>query len=149
MRRLPSLSPYGLIQEALWPNEWLILVSCMMLNCTSRKQVVKVWPEFVSRFPTPQALLASDHETISTIVKSLGFGDRRAKNLVRMTEAYLCTNWEHARELPGIGEYGSRSWEIFVKGELGSEPPKDHALVIYWYWRRRLEGANLTHDDVE
>lgn len=105
-----------------------------MLNCTSRKQVEKVWPEFVKRFPTPQSLLAASEESISDVIASLGFKNRRAKLLVRMTEHYLAANWDHARELPGIGEYGDASWRIFVKGDVPLEPPKDHALRQYVLW---------------
>jgi len=46
MQFIPPRSGYGLIQEDLWPDEWKILVSCMMLNYTSRKQVEKILPSF-------------------------------------------------------------------------------------------------------
>jgi adenine-specific DNA glycosylase len=131
---IPPRSPFSLIQEDLWPSEWKILCVAIMLNCTSRKQVEKVWPEFVKRFPTPQSLHYSDEGTISEVIASLGFKNRRAKLLMKMTEHYLAANWDHAKELPGIGEYGARSWEIFVKGELGDSEPKDHALTVYYRW---------------
>lgn len=47
MNKLPPRSLFGLLQEDLVPNEWMILISCMMLNCTSRKQVEKVFPTFI------------------------------------------------------------------------------------------------------
>lgn len=141
---IPPRSPYSLIQEDLWPNDWLILVACIMLNCTRRKQVEKVLPAFVERWATPAAFMAAPLEDVVALCKPLGFANRRSANLKKMTKRYLMGPWEHARELPGIGEYGARSWEIFCCGILGAEPPKDHALVQYYEWR----SASLRDDAV-
>lgn len=134
----PPLSPYGLIQESLWPNEWLILVSCCMLNCTSRRQVDRVWGEFVRRWPDASSLLAEPINNVADVIRSLGFGDRRAKNLHAMAECYLTRRWSHAKDLPGIGKYGARAWEMFCLGIVGDEDPQDHALTRYWLWRKSL-----------
>jgi methyl-CpG-binding domain protein 4 len=131
---IPPLSPHGLIQEALWPQEWLILVSCTFLNQTTRKQVEKVWKPFTEMCPTPQVLLATDPERVKEVIRSLGFKERRTKNLYRMSEHYLAANWDHATDLPGIGPYAGRSWEIFCQGRLGDIEPHDHALRTYWLW---------------
>jgi methyl-CpG-binding domain protein 4 len=134
MKFIPPISPYGLIQESLWPNEWLILVSCMMLNCTTRKQVEKVLPIFLKKWPTPNDLLTCDMVDLVTTISPLGFGNKRADNLIKMTKHYLMSNWTHAGQLPGIGQYASAAWEIFCVGRLSDQPPKDHALVKYWTW---------------
>jgi methyl-CpG-binding domain protein 4 len=130
---IPPASPYCLIQEQLFPNEWLILVSCMMLNCTTRRQVDRVLPAFMERWPTAQALVLADDAEVACVCRSLGFAKRRTQNLKRMSEAYL-SSWERAIDLPGVGEYASRAWEIFCQGSLGQDPPRDHALVKYWHW---------------
>ena len=134
---IPPVSPYGLIQESLWPNEWRILVSCMMLNCTSRIQVERVLPEFFRRWPVPEKFMDANLDEVAELCRSLGFANRRTKNLRSMTERYLKGDWSHASELPGIGTYGARSWEMFCRGIIGDEPPKDHALVKYWTWLRQ------------
>ena len=135
---LPPRSPYSLIQEDLWSgkpeSEWLILVTCVMLNCTTRKQVEKVLPEFVKRWPTPQAFLEAKSAEVASIIQSLGFCSRRTFTLKKMTEQYLTGPWNDPRELAGIGEYGARAREIFCDGELGDKPPKDLALAQYWAW---------------
>jgi len=138
-KRTPPRSPYGLIQEDLYPNEWGMFVVCIMLNCTSRKQVEKVLPEFMSRWPTPGDLINAEKMDVALVIESLGFCRRRTVNLFKMTEAYLTGPWTHARELPGIGEYAARSWEIFYAGILGDDEPNDHALVEYWKWRKHHE----------
>lgn len=136
---IPPRSPYGLIQEDLWPDEWKILVTCMMLNCTTRKQVEKVYRTFFSAWPNPQTLLNCDEGTLINVIRPLGFANRRAKNLLRMTHDYLYSDWQHASELYGIGEYAARAWEMFCQDKVGNEPPRDHALVKYYYWRKENE----------
>lgn len=85
----PPVSPFGLIQESLWPNEWLILVTAMLLNCTSRKQVEKVLPEFIQRWPTPAVFLVTMPIEVSQLCRQLGFTNRRTHNLFKMTQAYV------------------------------------------------------------
>ena len=73
----------------------------------------------------------------------MGFANRRTKNLKAMTSRYLTGPWEDVRELPGIGEYAARAWEIFCLGIIGDHPPKDHALVQYWHWLTSADAVVL------
>jgi len=134
---IPPRSGYGLIQEDLWPDSWKIFVSCVMLNCTTRKQVEKILPKFFSLWPSAEELLKSNPEDIAETIATLGFKNRRTKNLLSMSRSYLEREWKDPREIPGIGEYGARAWEIFCADKLGDEPPKDGALVLYWEWRKK------------
>jgi len=136
---VPPVSPYFLLQESLWPNEWMILVGCMFLNCTTRKQVVNVLPEFTKKWPTPQSLVLCDRNELVEVIRSLGFYHRRADNIIKMTAKYLTTSWKHVSELPGIGAYAARSWEIFCIGEIGDDAPKDHALKEYHDWLKGMQ----------
>lgn len=140
---VPPRSPFSLIQEDLWAPtaraEWLILVVCMMLNCTRRKQVEKVLPEFRKRWPDPEGLLRSGTDELINVIRPLGFANRRAQNLQAMSRSFVAGGWTDARELPGVGEYAARAWEIFCRNELGDSPPKDHALAQYWAWRKHHE----------
>jgi methyl-CpG-binding domain protein 4 len=134
---IPQRSPYGLIQEDLWPDEWKCIVACLMLNCTTRRQVEKILPEFFKRWPDPSTFLTAKLEEVMELISSLGFQNRRAKRLFEMTEAYQEKKWKHAAELPGVGEYAARAWEIFFKNELGKRQPVDGALALYWKWRTK------------
>lgn len=134
---IPPRSPYGLIQEDLFPDEWKCLVACLMLNCTSRKQVEKVIPDFFSKWPNPEAFMKADEEEVSDLISCLGFRNRRTRRLFEMTEEYTKKGWSHVSELPGIGDYASRMWEIFFKNTLRDDPPNDGALVLYWKWRKQ------------
>jgi adenine-specific DNA glycosylase len=107
-----------------------------MLNCTTRKQIEKILPEFFSRWPDPSTFLTATLEDVVVLISPLGFQNRRAKRLFEMTEAYQEKKWKHASELPGVGEYASRAWEIFFKNALGKQQPSDGALTLYWNWRK-------------
>lgn len=137
MSFIPPRSGFGLIQEDLWPDEWRILVSCMMLNCTSRKQVEKVLPQFFKKYPSASDLILADQKEISETISPLGFKNRRTKNIINMSNAFINNLWLDPRDLPGIGEYAARAWEIFCRNKLGDNPPEDGALVLYWKWRKQ------------
>lgn len=132
---IPKRSPFGLLQEDVAPNEWLSLVVCVMLNCTSRKQVEKIFPEFIRRWSRPEAFLRASRDDVVALCAPLGFANRRTDRLFALTSRYLEGGWVHAQELPGIGTYGARSWEMFCHGIIGEDPPKDGALGLYWHWR--------------
>lgn len=139
---LPPRSPYSLIQEDLFPSEWLILVSCLLLNCTSRKQVEKLFNIFVDNWSTPETFLHADEHLVKSRIRSLGFVNRRYHALKSLALAFLDWNGHDARDLPYVGEYAGRAWDIFCRGELGSSPPKDGALVKYWHWAVNLKDNN-------
>jgi len=139
---IPPTSPYSLIQESLWPDEWKCLVVCVMLNCTSRKQVEKVLPIFFEKWPTAADILKADKEEMSSLLSVLGFKNRRTDRLFKLATAYQKKDWTHVHELPGIGEYASRMWEMFFLDILGDDQPSDGALTLYWKWRKKQEKIN-------
>lgn len=138
----PLFSPFVLIQESIWPNEFLTLVSCVLLNCTSRKQVEKVFPQFIKEYNTAEKFLSEQESVIIELVAPLGFKNRRTKTLYNLAKDYTTKNWKDPLELTGIGEYGSRAWKIFIKNELGDIEPNDGALKVYWHWRHKQTNIN-------
>lgn len=127
-------SPFNLLQEIYWPDSWKILVCCILLNQTTRKQVDKIRDEFFNKWPTPQSLLNGDQTDILKVIQSLGFKNRRLNNLLKMSDQYLNGTWKEASDLYGIGKYGNDSYQIFIKNNLNVEP-SDHALNKYMIWR--------------
>lgn len=136
MNFIPPRSGYGLIQEDLWPDEWKILISCIMLNCTSRKQVEKTLPLFFFKWSCAEDLISADKNEVAEIISCLGLKNKRTKNIFDMSHAYLDKKWETPEDLPGIGEYGMRTWKIFIKNDLGEFKPNDGVLAKYWMWRK-------------
>jgi len=138
----PPKSPHGLIQENLWPNEWKILISCLMLNQTTRKQVDKVIDDFFDRWPTPESFLGASLEEVSQLLHPLGFYNRRPSTIYKFTVGYLEGNWKEPIELYGIGKYANDAWRIFCQGDWKNVEPQDHALNMYHRWLQESNEFN-------
>ena len=108
---------------------WQHMVGVIMLNQTGRKPVKTVLPEFLSRWPTAQAYLASDPDEVKAVIRPLGFYNRRENTFRRMSEDYLTWDGDDATVLYGIGQYGSESYRIFFQGERFE--PQDKELRRY------------------
>ena len=75
------------------------------------------------------------------MLKKLGTYRKRAMGLIRMAEEYLAPGWTDARELFGVGKYGSDAWHLFVVGDWQAVAPNDYALVKYRDWLEQRELA--------
>ena len=96
----PPRSPFGLLEEILWEDEWKLLVACMMLTCTTRLQVDRVLWRLFLLAPTPEAAAAlgadpgapgvrpSGVERVERVVAPLGLHRKRARAFVRLSEEY-------------------------------------------------------------
>jgi methyl-CpG-binding domain protein 4 len=111
-------------------NAWEHMVGVIMLNQTSRKPVKMTLPEFLYWFPTPNALLNADEEFVKDIIAPLGMANVRYKRLIGMTRDYLSWDGVDAKQLYGIGKYGSDSYEIFFKNNY-QVTPTDKELIRY------------------
>jgi endonuclease III len=127
-------SPYNLLQEIYIEDPWKILVCCIFLNQTKRAQVDTIREEFFSRWSSALSLCESDPEKVRSLIRSLGFYNRRTLILIKFSKAWM-QDWKSPKELPGIGKYAMDSWKIFVEGQI-VEDPTDHVLNDYVLWRR-------------
>lgn len=111
-------------------NSWEHMVGVIMLNQTGRKPVKTVLPEFLERWPSPEAVLRSRLIDIEEVIKPLGMYRVRARRLYKMSLDYLSWDGINATDLHGIGKYGSDSYEIFFKKNY-SVRPDDKELKRY------------------
>lgn len=116
------------------PDAWQVLVACQLLNLTTRRQVCQVMPEIIKGWPSPESLAIADENELGAVITPLGLKNRRVKNLIAMAKEYTRGSWGDPRDLPGIGEYGARAYEIFILGKLGIVASKDGSLARYWRW---------------
>ena len=130
----PPKSPHFLIQESLWPDEWRILVSCLLLNLTTRKQVDKVIDSLFHKYPGPCSMACAKDDDLHDIIKSLGLANKRVKTLKRFSHEYMTKKWSSPKELFGCGKYADDAWRIFCKGDWRNVVPNDHALNDYHTW---------------
>jgi methyl-CpG-binding domain protein 4 len=142
----PPRSPHGLIQEDLWPNEWKILISCLMLNLTTRKQVDGVIYKFFDKWPDPASLEAAEAHELEDIIKPLGMWKKRSQTLLRFNREYLMGKWKTAKDIHGCGKYADDCWRIFCLGTWTSVIPQDHALNKYHNFLTKSLGTQQTKE---
>ena len=118
-----------LLQEIYLTDPWKMLVCCMLLNLTNRKQVDTVREELFTKYRTPKDMMNADHRELANILKPLGLYNRRATSLRLMSAGYI-NGFKSVDELYGIGQYAKDSWEIFQM-KNNNIKPRDKVLQEY------------------
>ena len=106
-----------LLQEIYQPDGWKMLVCCMLLNLTNRKQVDTVRVKLFKKYPTPKDMMNASHRELADMLKPLGLYNRRATSLRLMSAGYI-SGFKSVDELYGIGQYAKDSWEIFQNNNM-------------------------------
>lgn len=140
---MPLAPDERLLQEILLkddPSGWRMLVGCMLLNLTSRRQVDRVWPLLFRHWPNAgvAADLHSPYQAdeVARLLKPLGLANRRFTTIRRFSEQWLETLDAHREanvvemKYHGVGEYARDSWIIFVQGRRDIIPT-DKELRAY------------------
>ena len=136
----PPKSPFDLLQERYWPNDWKILIVCLMLNQTSRKQVEPMIERFFEKWPTALDAAQADEDEMREVIRSLGMYNRRVKTIKNMSKQYL-EGFNNAKDLYGCGKYADDTYRIFMKGEWREVEPNDHALNDYHGYLQEVYNA--------
>ena len=84
----------------------------------------------------------ADPQELADLLRPLGFYNRRARSLIRFSTEWLAKDWKHPRELYGIGQYASDSWDIFYNDRLDINPD-DGVLVKYVIWKNSNLGLSM------
>ena len=100
-----------------------------MLNLCRRITIDTVRHELFKRYPTPQAMINADEKEIADLLEPLGFYNKRAKTLQRMSKEYL-KGFTDVIELYGVGQYAKDSWELFQNNNRNINPT-DKVLTEY------------------
>lgn len=139
-----KMSPYETRQEMYREEPFKMLMVCMMLNQTDHKQVDQVRHQFFEKYPNAESLEFADEKEIVSIIKPLGFYNKRAKAWKRFaTEWILLTDLygtqkppvEEIAKLHGIGKYALDSWKVFQLYEYETKV-EDHVLNWYVEWAK-------------
>jgi len=78
-----------LLQEIYQNDPWKMLCCCIMLNLCRRTTIDTVRLELFKRYPNPQAMINADEKEIADLLEPLGFYNKRAKTLQKMSKGYL------------------------------------------------------------
>lgn len=138
---------YTPLQVYYADDPWRVLVVCLMLNLTSRRQVGPVLDGFFDRWPSPERLCNGDPREIARYLEKLGLGEQRTDRLIRMSRDFIDVDMrlgstdEFQRgeilSMHGCGEYAADAYEIFCLGNIELEPT-DRVLRDYVV-EKRLE----------
>lgn len=120
-----------LIQEEYYPDEWKVLVCCVLLNRCRGETARTVIEQLFNVFPDVASIAKADVVELTSLLKPLGFQNRRAKTLIKMAASFR-EDWRDVRELPGVGSYAYDCYRIFFLEELSDVPPEDGPLTDYW-----------------
>lgn len=126
-------SPYNLLQEIYRDDPWKMLICCIFLNQTSRKQVDQVREDFFNMYPDPKTAIEADHEQMAEVIKVLGFKNMRTRRIKKFSQQFMDLRWVEPIELHGIGQYAQDSWDIFQKYNF-TVVPTDSVLKRYLSW---------------
>ena len=144
---IPNVSVRHLIQEDYYPDEFKVLVCCLLLNKTKGDQVRKIVRDLFEEWPDADSMASADQDSLADKLRTLGLQNRRARCLKKFSSDYV-NGYSLVEDLHGVGEYALDCWKIFFLEELPDRPPSDHALVDYYveakagFWPK--EGWPLT-----
>jgi endonuclease III len=118
-----------LIQEEYVGDPWKMLVCCILLNQTNNKQVRPILKDLFCLIPNPHSASSCDPEQIASIIKTTGFQNIKASRIIKLSQKWI-EGYDDVKSLPGIGQYGKDSWEIFINGNLSIQT-RDKKLLAY------------------
>lgn len=87
----PPLSApfFGLIQEKLASDPFRLLIAVTFLIRTHGKHAIPVFYELISKYPTPESLIAVDKEQIVPIIRHLGLQNQRASTYQTYAQIWI------------------------------------------------------------
>jgi methyl-CpG-binding domain protein 4 len=118
-----------LIQEEYLDDPWKMMVCCILLNQTNNKQVRPILSSLFNLIPDPESAIRCNPESIAAVIKTTGFQNVKSSRIIKLSQKWI-SGFQDVRDLPGIGQYGKDSWEIFINRNLSIQT-KDKKLLAY------------------
>ena len=118
-----------LIQEEYLDEPWKMMVCCILLNQTNNKQVRPVLSSVFRLIPNPESAIRCNPESLAAVIKTTGFQNVKASRIIKFSQKWL-EGFKDVKDLPGIGQYGKDSWEIFINKNLSIQTG-DKKLFAY------------------
>jgi endonuclease III len=118
-----------LIQEEYLDDPWKMLVCCVLLNQTNNKQVRPILSSVFRLIPNPESAITCNPESLAAVIKTTGFQNVKASRIINLSRKWL-EGFDDIKDLPGIGQYGKDSWEIFINKDLSIQT-RDKKLFAY------------------
>ena len=125
-----------LLQEIYRDDPWKMLIGCILLNLTHRRQAQPVAERLFEKYSNPLSMAGADYDELGEIIRSLGLWRRRTKTLIEFSldwyfrDSYKPSEVE-VKKMHGIGKYAADSYRIFQLGDRTRCESGDSVLL--WY----------------
>jgi methyl-CpG-binding domain protein 4 len=106
-----------LIQEEYVSDPWKMMVCCILLNQTNNRQVRPILSSLFELIPDAISAIRCREESLAAVIKTTGFQNIKAKRIKMLSKKWV-EGFSDPEDLPGIGQYGKDSWEIFINRNL-------------------------------
>lgn len=109
---------------------WHVLVGCLMLNRTERRQARAALRALFVLAPDPGCLADVDEDRLREILRPCGLGNRRLTAIRALTEDWLAG--KPVEDIRYCGPYAIDSFNIFVRGvNVERRPDMDGEILLY------------------
>lgn len=124
------------MQQRYADEPWKLLVCCVLLNQTHRRQVDRVLEELFERYPDCLAMAMADEDELADAVRSTGFARSKARRLVELSSGWAVSSSpippeSYVAGLAGVGPYALDSYRIFVLGDTSRCDSRDKELLAW------------------
>ena len=109
-----------LLQEIYQNDDWKMLVCCMLLNQTNRKQVDTIRYKLFNVYPTAKHMMKAKPEILVEILRPLGLYNRRVIALKKFSQDFI--DGKEMIKCYGVGKYAHDAYEIFFNKNLNVSP---------------------------
>ena len=127
-------------------SDWHILIGCLLLTKTDRKQARPALEMLFDRVPGPAEAAAlkdpEDKEALRDVLEPCGLLNRRFQAIVELSRDYLDPSKRVPLDLSWVGKYAIDSYDMFALGaELHVADVEDPELTdwLVGFWEGRLE----------
>lgn len=138
----------SLIQERFIDDPWKMMIVCILLNQTSRKQVEPLLDELFEKYPDAHAMAGAEAFALADTVRTCGLQQRRARNMIMFSVAWWKMEenadyeswpppWHEIASMPGIGPYALDSYKYFVEAKIDLEMLSWDRKVREWLEEQR------------
>lgn len=135
-----------LLQLRYRHDPWRVLVCCILLNRTSRKQVDSIIDQLFDEYPDASTMARARVGDLRELLHPLGFSFQRAQRLIDMSDEWEsfgdAPSYESIATLTGVGEYARDAYRLLVLNDLTVEP-EDKKLRQWVRWARENEEASV------
>jgi A/G-specific adenine glycosylase len=115
-------------------NPWAVLVAALLLRKTTVAQVLRMFEDFLKKYPTPRSLLSASEGEVRELIRPLGIEHQRARHLKKLAEQIeekfggrIPLTKEELKKLPGVGDYTAS--EVLLASCGKPEPLLDRNMI--------------------